>query len=153
MEGYDVISSDDSKMGHVVGRTGDFLIVEHGAVFKSRHLLPTVFAHVDESEGIVRATISKRMLETSPKVHGEEFDQRAVCEHYGLAGAATRPDTKGYGELNADDPAISSERQAQRDGVVTAEQERLAVQRAESAPDKDKDPHEDQPTHRPIPYI
>jgi hypothetical protein len=36
MEGYDVVTIDDKKMGTVVEEPGDFLIVEHGMLRKSR---------------------------------------------------------------------------------------------------------------------
>lgn len=155
MEGYDVTTSDECKFGHICGERGDFLIVEHGTLFKTRHALPRVFAQVDDERRVVRATVSKALLETSPKFD-DKVDERAVAAHYGLAAGSTRPDTEGYGAMNSDDPAWSSEQQAQRDGVLTAEQERLHVQQSESAhpgsgpPDE---PRDDLPTHRPIPYI
>ena len=36
MEGYEVITFDDEKVGTVAGESGDFLIVEHGLVLKSK---------------------------------------------------------------------------------------------------------------------
>jgi hypothetical protein len=49
MEGYEVITSDDRKAGHVVEVKGDNLIVEHGLVLKKRRAVPKVLAHPDES--------------------------------------------------------------------------------------------------------
>ena len=42
MEGYDVITSEQSKVGHVVGQSGDFAIVENGLIRHSRHVVPLV---------------------------------------------------------------------------------------------------------------
>ena len=151
MEGYDVVTSDDDKVGHVVGREGDFLIVEHGMLFKARHALPETFVHVDDDERIVRTTISKHLLETSPKV-GDTFDRTAIAAHYGLAEGVVDPETGGYGALNADDPAVSAEQHAQRLGVPTAPEQRLAT----AQPDEPRDEvaetlenHQD----RPIPHV
>jgi hypothetical protein len=56
MEGYDVVTSDEDKLGQVVGEQGDFLIVEHGTLRKTRHAIPKTFAHADEAESVVRGT-------------------------------------------------------------------------------------------------
>ena len=40
MEGYDVVTFDDEKVGTVAGESGDYLIVEHGLIRKSKHALP-----------------------------------------------------------------------------------------------------------------
>ena len=50
MEGYEVVTVDEHKVGKVVGESGDFLIVEQGALLKSKHALPREFAHVDDAE-------------------------------------------------------------------------------------------------------
>ena len=39
MEGYDVVTHDDEKVGTVAG-SGDYLIVEHGLLRKTKHALP-----------------------------------------------------------------------------------------------------------------
>ena len=126
LEGYDVHTSDDCKVGHVVGTRGDYLLVEHGTLFKSKHALPRAFADVHEGERVVRTTVSKDVLSDSPKVNGN-FDEHAIALHYGLAAAEDDPLTRGYGDVLPDDPARSAEQDALRAGVQTAEQERLAV--------------------------
>jgi len=68
MEGYDVVTVDDDKLGKVVGETGKFLIVEQGALLKSKHPLPREFAHVDDAEQQVRVTVPKEIFSDSPKV-------------------------------------------------------------------------------------
>lgn len=123
MEGYDVVTTEDEKVGKVVGTHGDYLIVESGTLMKSKHLLPQTFADVDEGAGVVRTSIAKAMIVDSPKVNGET-DETAIAEYYGLAAGSTAPPTEGYGETVADDPAIGSETQAERAGVTPAPQER-----------------------------
>jgi hypothetical protein len=127
LEGYEVITSEDSKAGHVVGVEGDNLIVEQGKLFKSRHALPRTFAHVDDGEQVVRASVSKDVLGTSPKVEDGEVDERAVAEHYGLAAAYESPPAEGAGELTPDDPAWGAERDRQRAGDEATEEERARI--------------------------
>ena len=107
MEGYDVITSDEHKLGHVVGTIGDNVVVEHGTLRKTRHAVPKAFVHVDNGEKVVRLTVSKELVEESPKVQ-DEFDARAVAEHYGLASGYDAPATLGDGELLPDDPALTA---------------------------------------------
>ncbi|HEY7148121.1 MAG TPA: hypothetical protein VH420_01625 [Gaiellaceae bacterium] len=95
MEGYDVVTVDEHKIGKVVGETGAFLIVEQGALLKSKHPLPREFAHVDDSEQQVRVTVPKEMVAGSPKID-ENFDHQAAAEHYGLAPS---PAPAGIDEL------------------------------------------------------
>src|ERR687896_2445775 len=110
MEGYEVITSDDAKAGRVVEVRGDNLSVEHGTLFKSRHALPRTFVEADESEHVVRASVSKQILESSPKLEDGEVDERAVAEHYGLASGFDAPPAEGYGETTPDDPAFGADR-------------------------------------------
>jgi hypothetical protein len=100
MEGYDVVTVDDRKIGKVVGQSGQFLIVEQGALMKSKHALPREFAHVDDSERQVRVTVPKEIVSDSPKLDGD-FDEQAVAEHYGLT-PSTGPGTEGYEEQGAE---------------------------------------------------
>jgi hypothetical protein len=128
VEGYSVITSDECKLGHVVGTRGDYVVVEHGTLRKSKHLVPKTFAHADEGEQVVRLTISKEIVEESPKLNGGEPDERAVAMHYGLAEGEPAPETEGYGDLLPDDPAETAEDDARRAGIPTATEERLDVQ-------------------------
>lgn len=151
MEGFDVVTSDDEKVGHVVRKEGDLLIVEHGAIFKTRHALPEAFVDVDDDARLVRTTVSKHLLERSPKV-GDDFDRREIAAHYGLAEGSVAPETAGYGAMNADDPARSADQDAQRHGVRTSEEQRLATMQPGDARDDTFDAIEDR-QDRPIPYI
>lgn len=125
MEGYDVVTVDDHKIGKVVGESGMFLIVEQGALLKSKHPLPREFAHVDDSEEQVRVTVPKEIFADSPKVD-DDFDEQAAAEYYGLA-PSPGPGTEGYGVSDAGDPSRSSEEQAARQGLEPAGEQRARI--------------------------
>jgi hypothetical protein len=114
-------------MGHVVATKGDFLIVEHGAIFKSRHALPREFAHVDDADGVVRATVSKEILADSPKLDDDEVNEQAVAAYYGLAGGTPAPETAGYGDLEPTDPARSAEVQGTQADIESPVEERARM--------------------------
>ena len=116
MEGYDVVTSDDCKYGQVVGVQDGHVIVEHGTLRKSRHAVPETFATTNESENVVRLTVSKEIVEASPKLDGDSFDRQAVAEHYGLAESTPAPETEGYGDVLPDDPANSADTEALQAG-------------------------------------
>ena len=82
MEGQDVITSDEHKLGHVVAERDGFVVVESGHVFKSRHAIPTDFLH--EHDGVLRATVAKDVVTDSPRVERDEVDLESVRLHYGL---------------------------------------------------------------------
>lgn len=92
MEGYDVVTIEDEKVGKVVGTHGDYLIVEQGTIRKSKHALPRTFAEVDEGGKVVRMTVTKDIFCDSPKVNGE-VDETAIALHYGLAGGSEAPES------------------------------------------------------------
>jgi len=81
MEGFDVFTADDEKVGHVVERLEGFLIIESGHLPKHRHAVPEQCAH--KSDGVVRLTVSKDLVHESPKVD-HELDVLAVARYYGL---------------------------------------------------------------------
>lgn len=128
MEGYDVLTFDDERAGKVVGKQGTCVIVEQGAIFKHKRALPEIFVTVDESERVVRTTVSKDVLESAPEVGDDGVDEQAVARHYGLASGEHQPGTLGYGTLNPDDPSRTAETQEQRTGVETASAGRARVQ-------------------------
>ena len=133
MDGYEVIGSDDGKLGHVVAVDGDFLIAEEGTLRKKRHAIPKALAHPDDSEQVVRLSVAKELVEDSPTFReGEELDRRATAAHYGLAGGYEDPETEGYGEVTPDDPAWSADEQAARAGIESASERRVKVQQGES---------------------
>ena len=107
MDGYDVVSVDDQKIGKVVGETGLFLIVEQGALLMSKHPLPREFAHIDD-----------------------DFNEQVAAEYYGIA-LSPGPGTEGYGVSEAGDPSRSSEEQAARQDVEPAVEERAQIREGE----------------------
>jgi len=129
MDGYDVVTVDDHKIGKVVGESGAFLIVEQGALLKSKHPLPREFAHVDDSEQQVRVTVPKEIVADSPKID-DDFDEQVAAEYYGLA-PSPGPGTEGYGVSEAGDPSRSSEEQAARQGMEPAVEERAQIRGGE----------------------
>ena len=125
VEGYEVVGSDDGKLGHVVEIDGDFLIAEEGTLRKKRHAIPKAFAHPVDGEQVVRLTVSKELVEDSPTFKEGELDRRAAAAHYGLADAYDEPRTQGDGEVTPDDPAFGAEQEGLRSGVEPAAQQRV----------------------------
>ena len=127
MDGYDVITMDDQKAGHVVGREGTFVVVEHGTLRKHRRPLPDAFVTIDDEEQVVRATVPKDVIETAPELSDDGFDERAAAAHYGLADGYEDPETEGYGRLAPDETAVPAEVAAQRAGMTPASEARAGA--------------------------
>jgi hypothetical protein len=132
MEGYEVIGTDDHKVGEVVATEGDLVIVEAGLLRKTRHAIPTAFAHADDGQRVVRLTISKELVDSSPALKDHDVDRQTVMEHYGLAEGYAAPETEGLGELTPDDPARSAEQEERRTGVEPAPERRARIREGES---------------------
>ena len=127
MDGYKVVTADDKEIGEVVGRLGDSVVIEHGLIRKKKHALPLAFASADDDEQVIRTTLSKEMIESSPQVEDGDVDETQIAIYYGLAEAEPDPATEGYGELGADETAISTDREARSQGLAAAEEERSAI--------------------------
>jgi len=127
MEGYDAVTNDDHKAGHVVGERGEYVLVEHGAIFKSTHAVPKSLVHFDEDGRVAHLSMSREILQDGPKLESGKLDEQAVASYYGLAEAEADPETEGFGVLDHDETAVSSEVQAARDGADPAAQERARV--------------------------
>ena len=141
MEGYDVVTSDDHKVGRVVGSQGNLLIVEHGMLRKSRHAVPKDIARPDESEQVVRLTISRDVFEDAPATKdGDEIDEREVAEYFGLAGGVAAPETAGYGDVTPDDPGRSAEQEGQLHGQEAPEEQRARMRETPQTPETDLGP-------------
>jgi hypothetical protein len=126
MEGYEVITSDDEKLGQVAGVESGYLIVQSRHLLKERqHAVPLAFAHAEDVDKVVRLSVSKTLIEDGPEVKDGEFDRQATAEHYGLAEGAVAPETQGDGDLLPDDPALSAEQEGLRLGIEP-EAERIA---------------------------
>jgi hypothetical protein len=109
MEGYDVITSDEFRLGHVTRVEDDHLIVEEHDRHKRQFAIPLAFAGTDDAERVVTLTVSKELVEAGPRVQDGRFDRQAVAEYYGLAD--------GPVELDPDDPAWSAEQENLRLGL------------------------------------
>ena len=127
MEGFEVVTSDDCKIGHVAEVRDRHVIVEHGLLIKTRRAVPETFAHTTEDDQIVRLSVSKEIVESSPKLENSSIDTHAVAEHFGLAEGTPAPKTEGYGELLPYDPARSADQDGLRAGREPADQERAEI--------------------------
>ena len=116
MRGYELVTLDEDKVGHVCEEDGDYLIVEHG-LFKTKHAVPKTFVEVDDEGRVARTTLSKQLIHSSPKVHNGDHDLQSIAEHYGLAHGYDDPLTRGYGDALPDDPARTAEEDAVQAGV------------------------------------
>ena len=84
MQGYEVFTSDGHNAGRVAEVQGGNVIVEHGLMRKKRRAVPSAFVHADDDERVVRLTVSRELVESSPKIE-DRPDEQAIAEHYGLA--------------------------------------------------------------------
>lgn len=85
MDGYDFITAvDDKRWGTVVGREGEYVIIEHGTLRKHRFAVPQDTVEVDDEAKEARTSLSGELISESPKVD-DDFDREAVARHYGLA--------------------------------------------------------------------
>ena len=127
MEGQTVVTSDDQKLGTVIAERDDCVIIETGHVFKTKHAIPREFLH--EVDGTMRATVTKDVVDDSPKVDLDKWDCSAIRLHYGLDGPF---------EVNPDPDGLeSAETDARRAGQKPAPEARLDVQEAEPKPGYD----------------
>jgi hypothetical protein len=108
MEGYDVISvADNKKLGTVVRDEGDYVVFEHGTLRKQHHAIPRTTVEVDTNAREVRTTLSKELVEDSPKVDDGGLDRAALARHYGepdTAGEAVQERLETRGEVEGDRP-------------------------------------------------
>lgn len=94
MNSYLVVTSDGDELGHVVERVDGNVIVESGRLRKTRHAIPEVFAHVDDERETVFVSVSRNVVEDSPKVDGGPPDSEEIARFYGLeAEFAPEPET------------------------------------------------------------
>jgi len=127
MEGQDVVTSDDHKLGTVIAERDDCVVIETGHVFKSKHAIPRSFLH--EHDGVLRATVTKDVVDDSPKVDLEDWDCEVVRLHYGIDGPfETDPPADG---LN------NAEVEGARHGVQPAPAERITTLGGETDPSHD----------------
>jgi hypothetical protein len=128
MQGWQVVTSNDEKVGKVVDEIDGFLIVEQGHLHKTRHPLPKSLAHLREQDEEVCISIPRDLIHDAPKVGDDgEFDHQLASEHYGLAGAMEQPPTKGDGEVDPDDPAYGPDRDADAAGLMHPDEHRARL--------------------------
>jgi hypothetical protein len=121
-KGYVVLTSDDERLGEVIDESGGNLVVQHGLLFKHRRALPMAFAHVDDTEQVVRTTLSKQMIVDSPDLKEHEPpDEQEIAAYYGLAEFDSPP-AAAY-----EDAALSAEHVDRRLGRTPPEEERARV--------------------------
>jgi hypothetical protein len=84
MEGLEVVTTDDHKLGTVIAERDDCVVIETGHVFKTKHAVPRSFLH--EHDGVLRATVARDVITASPKIDLENWNCEAVNLHYGLDG-------------------------------------------------------------------
>lgn len=129
MEGYSVLTVDSEKIGEVVGRSGEHLVIERGTLRKHRHLLPLAFVEPSDEERCVRTTLSKRMIEDSPETSDDDgHDVAEAASYYGLASSEAPPQTEGYGVTDPDDPSRTADDDARAAGVEPVEEQRARIQ-------------------------
>lgn len=138
MRGYELVTLDGDKVGHVCEENGDYLIVEHG-LRKTKHAVPKTFVTIDPDKEVARTTLSKRLIHDSPKVHNGDKDLHAIAEHYGLAEGYDDPLTRGYGDVVPDDPARTAEEDAVAAGLdPVGDRVRVREALASHAPERPK---------------
>src|SRR6266487_715766 len=98
MEGFEVVTSDDCKIGHVAEVRDRHVIIEHGLLKKTRHAVPETFVHTADGEQVVRLSVSKEIVETSPKLDNGSIDTQAVAEQDALR-AGREPADKERAEI------------------------------------------------------
>lgn len=127
MEGQTVVTSDDHKLGTVIAEQDGCVIIETGHMFKSKRALPREFLH--EADGAMRATVTKDVVDDSPKVDLDHWDCPTIRLYYGLDGPfEVDPDPNGPETAESD---------AWRTGQTPAPQARLDVQEADRHPGYD----------------
>ncbi len=97
MKGQDVVTNDDHTLGTVIAERDDCVIVETGHVFKTKHAIPRAFLH--DHDGKLRATVTKDVVDASPKVDLQKWSCAEVRRHYGLDGPV---------QLDPDNPESAS---------------------------------------------
>jgi hypothetical protein len=127
MEGYDVISvPDDKRLGTVVREESDYIVFEHGTFRKQHHAIPRTTVEVDAEQREIRTSLSKELIEDSPKVGDGGLDRDALARHYGApdtseAAVQDRLDVReeGGGErpggIPPESPALLGERYSSAD--------------------------------------
>jgi hypothetical protein len=85
VRGYEVVASDERRMGRVVDVKHGYLIVESGWLRKLRRPVPREFVHVVDEAAKAFVTVPRRVLRDAPHVDRRgDFDIAKAARHYGL---------------------------------------------------------------------
>jgi hypothetical protein len=117
--GQTVVTVDGQKLGHVVADHDDCAVIEHGHLRKTQHAIPHQLLHEGGDE--IRATVSKEIVESSPRAENGAFDREAVLQHYGLIDPELADPM-----LYETDELDNAETQGLRAGVMPAQAARAA---------------------------
>lgn len=124
MQGYDVITSEGDKVGHVTGTSGIYAIVENGLIRHSRHVVPLEFLNPVEGEEICRTPLSKDMIHDAPEADGDgNFDEQQVVVYYGIEQAGVK--REGFDAAGDETPFVDTRPDATVPGGGGFEQERM----------------------------
>jgi hypothetical protein len=90
VRGFNVVASDERKIGRV-SEVGDrYLIVEWGRLRKRRRPVPREFVHVVDEAAKVFVTVPRWVLREAPNVDRRgAFDAGRAARHFGLSGGET----------------------------------------------------------------
>jgi hypothetical protein len=85
MKGYNVVTTDDERVGHIVGMQGDYYIVESGSMLKkARYPLPKRYTTVEPERERVLIRMSRETLFGAPTVGRDgTLDELAVAAYWG----------------------------------------------------------------------
>jgi hypothetical protein len=109
MEGYDVITSDESKVGHVAGESNGCAIVENGLIRHTRHVVPLEFLNLDEAAETYRTSLSKQMIHDAPEADADgNYDAVEVSTYYGLEQPATPDSTAEFHAAGDETPFVDT---------------------------------------------
>jgi hypothetical protein len=92
-------------------------------VFKSKHAIPKTFLH--EQDGVYRATLTKAVVDASPKIDLDNWSPEEVRLHYGIDVPF---------EVDPDPSDGGAEVEGARHGIEPAPSERLATLGGENDP-------------------
>jgi hypothetical protein len=88
VRGYEVVTSDDRRVGTVSDVRDGCLVVETGRLRRRRRPVPREFAHTVDEAGKVFVTVPRAALRDAPRVRRSgDFDVQEVARHYGLVAA------------------------------------------------------------------
>ena len=82
-------------------------------------------AHADDSEHVVRLSVSKPVIEQAPEVEDGEFDREAIAIYYGLVDAPS--------DIDPDDPESTEEAEELSLGREPAAERRARMARHEES--------------------